>query len=255
MCRIYGKAFTHLRWVDSKTVSYYQSCPLSHAENIDMQRAKSEIAFYNPTTQKTKYGIDAFIEILWQGKLTRILRWKPLYWTARKIYRFISFNRKVIAPARGLQDGEACNPPLHKGYRFLYLIFSIAICGLGLQLLLSSIPYFSDYLGWKSLTILSGLPFIVQYLVLAFSKSNNKLDHLGNMATVSNIGVLLFLPALFIYQILNLPLVYLIIALSLIVVIAFKEISERTALLQQNSVLVLSWALGYLFTLVTPFLS
>ena len=255
MCRIYGTAFTHLKWIDQNTVNYYQSCPTSYSEEIDMDRAKSEIAFHNPQSGKTKYGIDAFIEILWEGKMARILKLPPIYWLAKKVYRFISFNRKVIAPSRKSGHGNNCAPQLHKGYRYLYLVISILLFGLGLNFLWKAIPRFSNEIGWLGHVALSILPFFCQYLALLISRSKEKLEHLGNMATVSNIGVLMFLPAFFISQILNLPAIYLIIALSLIAVITFKEIRDRTAILQQTSVLNLSWALGYLFTFLTPFWS
>jgi hypothetical protein len=253
MCRIYGNAFTQLKWVDQETVSYYQSCPNKYAENIDMQRAKSEIAFFNPVSGKTKYGIDAFIEILWEGRLSKLLRWKPLYWISKKFYRFVSFNRKVIAPARKSGISKNCEPPLHPGYRIVYIVFSILFFSLGLDILFSSLQSEFSLIGSTSPLFLAVLPFSVQSLALFVSQAKNKLDYLGNMATVANILTIILLPAVLVFQLLNLSVVYMLIATSLAATIAFVEIRDRTKLLNQSDSLNLSWFASHLITLLIPF--
>jgi hypothetical protein len=253
MCRIYGNAFTQLKWVDKDTVSYYQACPNNYANRIDMERAKSEIAFFNPETGKTKYGIDVFIEILWEGRLAKLLKWKPLYWLSKKLYRFVSFNRKVIAPARVSDDLKNCEPPVHLGYRIVYIALSILFFGLGLHFLFSSLQDSFPIIYKTSPFLLAMIPFAIQSLVLLVSQAKNKLDYLGNMATVANILTIILLPAVLVFQLLNLSVVYMLIATSLAATIAFVEIRDRTKLLNQSDSLNLSWFASHLIAILIPF--
>src|SRR5690606_3143940 len=102
MCTIYGYCFTKLKMVDQHTVNSYQEVDQQIFDQIDQERAKSEITLVNTETGKTIYGIDAFLHIF-SGK-SAFLKWffqLPLiHFLANKIYRFTSFNRHVIAGGR-----------------------------------------------------------------------------------------------------------------------------------------------------------
>ena len=64
MCNIYGKCFSKIGLIDKNTISPYQTIHDSYANQIDMERAKNEIALLNTETSTTHYGIDAMIEIV-----------------------------------------------------------------------------------------------------------------------------------------------------------------------------------------------
>jgi len=188
MCQMYGKGFTQLKWIDERTVSYYQSCPTNLSRDIDMERAKSEIAFHDPDKGTTKYGIDAFIEILWKGKIKRFLRIQPVYWALKKLYRFISFNRKVIAPAHSSVKNNDCTPPIHLGYRLIYIAFSIILFGVGLDYILKTFQnHFSLQIQIHPI-LLAAIPFGIQTAVLALRGLRSKLNYLRHTLWHSNGG-------------------------------------------------------------------
>ncbi len=64
MCAAYGAGFTKFGMVDAQTVRPYQQADEALAHQIDMNRARSEIALFDATTAQTVYGIDAMIAIV-----------------------------------------------------------------------------------------------------------------------------------------------------------------------------------------------
>jgi len=75
------------------------------------------------------------------------------------------------------------------------------------------------------------------------------------MATVANISFLLVIPAVFIFQLLNLPLVYILLAIGLAGYITFLEIQTRTRSLKQPPILNFTWLVSHFSILLIPFLS
>src|SRR4029078_7670037 len=65
---------------------------------IDFDKSRNEIPLLDKSTQKVVYGIDALLEIL--NKKIRFIKatgnLAPLKWVWKKVYRLVSFNRKVM---------------------------------------------------------------------------------------------------------------------------------------------------------------
>lgn len=241
LCRAYGKGFQNLNWIDENTVTYYQSCQNTYADSIDMERAKSEIAFFNPHSGETRYGIDALIDIIWEGKLAPVLKFKPVYWIIKKLYRFVSFNRKVIAPSSSKADELICTPPIHLGYRMIYLAMSIIITTLTIHYLYNSLlPHKHP----SSILIEFGtivLPFFAQSCMLQIFGQKGALEYLGHMATVALISSFLLLPAVLIYKWADLNEAFLLIAIILVAIISFIEVRDRTKIINQSRFLNYTW--------------
>ncbi len=65
---------------------------------IDFERGKNEIPLFDVKTKEVWYGIDALLEILDQKIpwIKTIGRVPPVKWFLQRIYKLISYNRKVI---------------------------------------------------------------------------------------------------------------------------------------------------------------
>jgi hypothetical protein len=201
MCRLYGNAFEAKGFIEKGTCSPYQTTDLSIANLVDMNRAKSEIAFVNTLNSEVVYGLDAFKVILTNAYpiLKPFSNLKALDWFGRKVYRFISTNRKVIVPGKTSFDAEVnnCNPALNVKYRLIYILFIAIFSSLVIYNYSTSI---NQMMGWKSsiyreLMMCFGQIFW-QSLLLHKILKNKRLDYIGNMMTVSMIGTLLLLPIL-----------------------------------------------------------
>ena len=131
MCTLYGKCFTRWKWIDQDTIRSYQKADKSLIEKIDATKAKSEIAYYNPKSRHTYYGIDAMIRIISQQKVWvyKLLTFPLVYQVLKMLYFFISYNRKVIVLMKPKSGGRDCTPSLHLGYRWAYIILVSILTG------------------------------------------------------------------------------------------------------------------------------
>ena len=199
MCAAYGAGFTKFGMVDAQTVHPYQQVNEAVAHQIDMDRARSEIGLFDATTAQTIYGVDAMIAIVAHGApwLKRLLHRRWLYVPLRILYRFISYNRKVIYPAApqpGLRD---CTPPPHRTYRWLYISLVALFTGLVLNryAALMAAEWGLVPNPWREYAVCFG-QILWQGAVILAVDPRKSLAYLGNMSTVSLGGAILLLPAL-----------------------------------------------------------
>ncbi|CAN0284015.1 unnamed protein product [Chrysoparadoxa australica] len=79
-----------------------------------MERAKSEIALFDNVSEETLYGVDALIKIVSHSNnfLNSFLKSGIIYQSLKKLYKFISYNRKVIFPTKIKLNVRSCSPAL-----------------------------------------------------------------------------------------------------------------------------------------------
>lgn len=256
LCQLYGQGFQQLGWIDQETLSPYQQFPQSPACNIDLDRARNEIALYDPETNTTIYGINSLIHILTgrSAVLRRFLNWKPIHTGLSYLYNFITYNRKVIAPAPLASTGCACTPDRKPLYRWLY----IALATLVSALVLSRFAEFLHTQSWMSTqpgreaAIAIG-QLVWQGLLVWLLFRQNTLDYLGNLATISLIGSLLLLPVLPLLEAGVLSPLLGILSFGIAVGFMLREHLRRTKLLQLPFWLTGTWVLYRLLLLFILF--
>lgn len=204
MCRMYGKGFEKAGWVDKGTYSPYQNFSVSADVPIDMNKARNEIALVDTEHKVVRYGIDALKHIITNRfpVLSPVLALKPVDFFLRKLYKFISFNRKVIAPSAMKEGVEACVPDLNVKYRWFYIAFVATLSSIVLYQYTQPINHvvgWQNHLG-REFMICAG-QILWQTVFLNGLLKKKLLDYLGNMMTVSMIGTLLLLPMLLIKEI------------------------------------------------------
>jgi len=204
MCRMYGKGFEKAGWVDKETYSPYQNFAVSADLSIDMNKARNEIALVDTEHKVVRYGIDALKHIITNRfpTLNPVLAWKPVDFFLRKLYKFISFNRKVIAPSAMKEGVKACVPDLNVKYRLLYIVFVAILSSFVLYQYtqpINAVVGWQNHLG-REFMICAG-QILWQIVFLKRLLKEKLLDYLGNMMTVSMIGTLLLLPMLLIKEV------------------------------------------------------
>ncbi len=241
MCQIYGKGFEKTGMLAAGSCSPYQTIGVATTEKIDMNKARNEIAFYNTQTHEVLYGIDSLVFIIthYFAFLKPILQNKPVDFFLRKLYKFISYNRKVIAPSRQNESERNCTPDLNLKYRLLYIFF-VVICST--FVLFHFTKPINQLMGWENHL---GREFLVcfgqiiwQSVVLTKIIKEKLLDYLGNMMTVSMIGTLLLLPILFIN---NLSPVFHLIYFGIVVNLMLFEHIRRCKILDLGWLPSISW--------------
>lgn len=246
MCNIYGKCFTSIGLLEKNTIDSYQNIHDFYASQIDMKRAKSEIALLDVSASTTLYGIDAMIEIVAHDSdfLKKILKHKFIYAFLLRLYLFISFNRKVIYPTAIEEVGRDCTPELNKKYRWMYIVFVAVFTGVVLN---DFAFYLNAHLGWahdwkRELYICFG-QILWQGIAISYLNKNKILEYLGNMSTVSLIGGVLLLPILVLNYYFPLSIIGLILSFGIVVSIMLYEHIRRCKLLGISLWMTGSWIL------------
>ncbi len=196
MCCVYTKIFMKTGILDENGRTPFGAEQFS-LKDWDYNRAQNEIALINRSDQTVTYGIDSMFKVVghrfkW---LNPLFRWKPFYWFMKKLYSFISYNRKVIAPPPKNPAEVTCTPDVNLKYRWLYIIFAIVMAaGLCAGALLN-IPGYEFIPAFLTLSIIITLRFTVQMgLTYLTDRKAPLLDYLGNLATVNLVLAALVAP-------------------------------------------------------------
>ena len=238
MCNIYSKGFIKCGMLDENGREDFTDLSFKNKTLIDFNRAKNEIALVDHEKNKVIYGLDSLLLIIGNSfpVLEKTAKIKPLYWFFKKLYSFVSYNRKQIIPSAKDQHEEACVPDFNLKYRLSYLAFVVIFSGYILSI-------FSPILGlnltqnfWRELAICSG-QIIWQTLFLKAYLKDKMWNYLGNMMTVSLIGTLLLIPALFLNLNANASVIY----FGTVIFIMLLEHLRRCRILRLNLLPTISW--------------
>ncbi|HEY0678714.1 MAG TPA: DCC1-like thiol-disulfide oxidoreductase family protein [Chitinophagaceae bacterium] len=168
---------------------------------IDVERSKNEIPFIEVESGKVWYGIDALLNILGQKFpfVQKTGNFPPVKWFLKHLYKFISYNRKVII-AKHCGNGKFnCAPDLNISYRLMFMIVFFIFNTLML------IPIHQHVLGNVSFYELSldelqkaHLLFAAVNCALAlFLQPLKAIEYLGQVNMLAVITVLLMTPLIF----------------------------------------------------------
>jgi predicted DCC family thiol-disulfide oxidoreductase YuxK len=194
MCNLYTKGFIKSGMLDQNGRLPYQEMPDNFACTVDRERYVNEIALVHVPTGKVYYGIESLLQIIGHSfpLLMPLFRNKTFILITDKLYKFISFNRRVIALNK---KDEACSasmdPGFHRGYRIAYLIFTwlatafiLHQYSLRMTAILPAGNFFREF-------VVCGGQFLWQGAAIYFVHPNRSWDYLGNMMTISFAGGLL----------------------------------------------------------------
>jgi hypothetical protein len=99
---------------------------------IDKDRARNEIALVNTDTKAVTYGIASIFILIGQSSpaLQPLFKWKAFRAIMKKVYAFISYNRKVIAPGKQFEGYNQCTPDFNLTWRLIYIFLSWIVVSL-----------------------------------------------------------------------------------------------------------------------------
>ncbi|QKJ32177.1 DUF393 domain-containing protein [Mucilaginibacter mali] len=241
MCDIYSRAFIATGMLDKNGRAPYQqvlagACPL-----VDRQRAVNEIALVNTQTGEVNYGIKSLFKVIGNAfpVFGPLFGFRPFIWLMSKVYAFISYNRKVIIPAK--VDENAIQPTFSLFYRLLYLALTSLTVGFIL----------THYAGHLSPLVAIGKPYreymicsgqvLFQGIIVSLYKPAKRWDYLGNMMSISFGGALLLLPMLLLGKFVAVaPFINMLWFLA-VAGLMFLEHIRRTKLLSLGWLLTVTW--------------
>ena len=98
--------------------------------HLDWKRARNEIPVIDITTGEVKYGVDALADVLMQkfSFIKSLLKVKWLKWLFKKLYKLVSYNRKIIVAKKiANQPSVDCTPEYNFFWRWMLIIMCYII--------------------------------------------------------------------------------------------------------------------------------
>ncbi|HEV7330047.1 MAG TPA: DCC1-like thiol-disulfide oxidoreductase family protein [Flavisolibacter sp.] len=194
MCNLYTKGFQKAGMLSENGRLAYHQMPDTFACLVNQDRSVNEIALVNTTSGKVYYGVESLLQIIVHsfpvlGPLSQNHLFRKI---ADKLYKFISFNRRLIIPAEKKEmQNPVLNPSFHQRYRMAYLVFTCLIAAFVLHrysLRLHAILPPSGF--GRELLVCAG-QLVWQGVAVRFIDRKKAWDYLGNLMTISLAGSLL----------------------------------------------------------------
>lgn len=244
LCRAYTKGFIKSKMLDNKGRKAFGKISWKEKEFIDVQRAVNEIALVNRKSGKVVYGIDSLLKIIGNSfpMIEKIGKINPVNFLLRKLYSFVSYNRKVIVPAEKKIKEIDCSPSFSFRYRFIYILFALLVSASIFLSYLHLTPRLQVLNFGSAMAILiSQITF--QSLFLANKDLKTIVNYIGNLATVLLIGGMAFLQALLLNELIPFPQLIIDISFISIVLLMFFEHKRRAKILEIKQYVSYTWLL------------
>jgi predicted DCC family thiol-disulfide oxidoreductase YuxK len=231
LCTWYSGLFVKYGLLSKEQRQPFSTAGPSVLNSIDMDRGKDEIPLYDIATGQTRYGIDALLAILGQrwNWIERAGHWAPANWLLRKLYKLVSYNRKVIVARKCGPGAFDCSPALNMRYRILFLITCLLFNSLMLvplhANLLARISFYHVTAGELQT---AHLLFVLVNCCLAFSLGRSRgLEYLGQVNMLALVCILLLAGTWFLASLLALPELAIVINLAIVASIITREYFRR----------------------------
>lgn len=229
MCNLYTAGFIKAKMMDKNGRKPFVAITEAEQEFIDIQRATNEIALVNHHNKTVIYGIDSLLEIIGHSfpRMKKIGITQPIYFLLKKLYKFISYNRKVVIPSRKKENSQLqCVPDFNFTYRYLYLVFATVITVLTLYKCASILTLLPQASMTREILLATGqIGFQLVFLTQNDYKTN--LNYIGNLLTVSLMGALILLPMIIVNEFITVPQLVILGWFGMTVLIMVLNISEE----------------------------
>ncbi len=243
LCRAYSGAFVKVGMLDANGKMPYSE--LTACEFIDHKRAANEIALVDHANKTALYGIDSLLEVIGASFpiVKKIGRLAPIHFGLTKLYKFISYNRKVIMPnPKSAENQVQCLPDFNVKYRVIYVVLAILATAFTLHAFADLLPDFAQTNFATELALAFG-QVVFQVIFLARKDFKTILEYSGNLLTVSLFGCLLLIPMLILSQFVTIGEFVAVNYFGLTAALMFLEHFRRIELLKLPKLLCFTWIL------------
>lgn len=252
LCSLYTTGFVKSGMLDENGRKSY--CKLSDEEQgfIDLKRAPNEIALVDNKTKTVTYGIDSLIKVVGFSfpLIEKIATLKPIHFILKKMYSFVSYNRKVIIPGEIKEENKLqCTPDFNYKYRFLFIGFALTVTTFILFGYSNLIVNFPKSTVTRELLLAFG-QIVFQGLFLFKFDKQTIMNYAGNLMTVSLMGSLILSPILILSQFMILPQMIILGWFGVTVFIMFLEHARRIKILKLPIWLSFTWILYRIIALI-----
>lgn len=209
LCSWYSSLFVTCGLLPATGRQAFSSIDPDLLKQIDFNRSRNEIPLMDIQSGQTWYGIDALLEILGQKipLIKKTGRVPPVYWFLQKLYKFISFNRKVIVAQKCGPGSIDCTPDINYTYRALFMLFSLVITTVLLAQMHTNVLSFLDAYAldaYELQTAHFGLVGVNVFLSLHL-KGPKAFEYMGQVSMLALLAMLVLTPLLIARSMTGLP--------------------------------------------------
>lgn len=249
LCQAYTGAFVKTGMLDNNGRKPYSELNDDELVFVDKTKAVDEIALIDRDNNTVTYGIDSLLKVIGNSfpLVSTIGNSKPIKFILKKLYSFISYNRKVIVPGKTSSTIE-CTPTYNYKYRIAYIVFAALITAFVLYNYADLIPVPKGSFGRE--VILACGQLLFQGIFLYKLDNKTVLNYLGNVMTVSLGGSILLLPLLLANSFTNMPLTVNLLWFGFTAALMFAEHYRRVKLLKLPGYLCITWVAYRIIALV-----
>lgn len=252
LCKAYTNGFIKTDMLDNNGRKPFNKLSQNEQSFVDAKRARNEIALIDTKNNTVIYGIDSLLKVIGNSFPTveRIGHLKPIKFLLKRLYSFISYNRKVIVPGKTNDATELeCVPDFNYTYRVGYIIFAIITTTLVLFKFSNTIVALPQSTIQIEFILASG-QIVLQCLFLLNIDTKTIINYIGNLMTVSLVGSIILTPLLILNSFIHMSESTIVIVFGLIVLFMFFEHFRRVKILELPSYLSYTWALYRIIALL-----
>jgi hypothetical protein len=204
LCSWYSGLFVKFGLLTTDGRKAFSTLETSLLNKVDFEIAKNEIPLLDTNSGDVLYGIDALLELLGQKfpLLKKAGNIKPVNWMLKRLYKLVSYNRKLIVAKKCGAGSIDCTPDMNYLYRTLFMAISLIFNTLLLfplyTIVLSKLSYFNHTIFELQIAHF-GLVLINCLLTLSFQK-DKAFEYIGQVNMLALIAILLLIPLIFICQ-------------------------------------------------------
>ena len=231
LCSWYSSLFVRYGLLPADGRRPFSTLESSLLTVIDTDRGRNEIPLLDTRSGKVLYGIDALLEILGEryNTIKTIGKIKPFHWLLTKLYKLVSYNRKVIVAKKCGKGSIDCSPDMNYRYRMLFLLLTLIFNSV-LLFPLNDAVFFSVAGSIVPANKLQAAHFtlVISNCLLALRLSKIKaMEYLGQISMLALLTILLLIPLVFIHYWFSLSYWFSVIYLAATAVFIFKEYLRR----------------------------
>lgn len=245
LCQAYTSGFIKTGMLDEQGRKPYAEIGDEEEIFLDTERAANEIALIDTKNKTAIYGIDSLLKVIGNSfpLIETVGNFKPVHYFLRKLYSFISYNRKVIIPSPQSENAKLkCEPTFSFKYRILYLLFAIGVTTVVLYQCAALIPQLPPNSYARELMLATGQILFQGVFLIGFDKKTI-LNYFGNLMTVSLFGCLLLAPVILLSKVIEINSFIVLIWFGITVLAILREHYRRIALLKLPKFLTFTWIL------------
>ena len=202
LCTWYSGLFVKYGFLSTDGRKPFSTLDDKLISQIDFDKSRNEIPLLDVSTNNVVYGIDSLLELL-DPKIPFIKtvgNFAPVKWFLKKLYRLISYNRKVIVAKKCGPGSIDCSPDTNYLYRFIFMAICLSFNSIILYPIQNNV---FNKLSYYHLTFLqlqaAHFAFVIINCTLAFNFSKSKgYEYLGQVNMLALSIILLLTPLTFI---------------------------------------------------------